>query len=306
MKPSKLVFYLAHPKEAVIRLLQRNAALFKDDKSFLKLMYLIRFGRKLHLENPVSFNEKLNWMKLHYHNPALHVLADKYDVKRYVADKIGSEYVVRNYGVWDRPDQIDFEKLPDRFVLKCTHDSGGVFICRDKASFDKRPVIASLKKKMSTDYYAPIREWVYKDLCPRVIADELLAAGKSEGVLLDYKFWCFDGEPKYMYITVKDDDVFENFYDMDFNPVGINHGFKRMTPEFGRPVSFEKMKSLARTLSAGLPFVRVDFFEVDGHPYFGEFTFYDWGGMQPFADFRQDIELGQLIKIMESGEHKKD
>lgn len=305
MKPSKLIFYLTHPRDMLVRILKRTAPLFKDDEAFLKLMYLIRFGRKLHLENPVSFNEKLNWMKLHYHNPLLPRLADKYAVKAFVSERIGAEYVVPCLGVWDKAEAIDFDALPERFVLKCTHDSGGVFLCRDKASFDRAEAVRQIGWKLRKNYFSPLREWVYKDIPSRVLADKFMDDG-HEGVLLDYKFWCFGGVPCYMYITVKNDDVFENFYDMDFNPVAIDHGFRRMEPEFEKPRSFDLMKELAARLSAGLPFVRVDFFEIGGKPYFGEFTFYDWGGMQPFADFRQDIELGQLIKIMESGEHKKD
>ena len=235
-------------------------------------------------------------MKIHYHNPLLHKLADKYEVKKYVASIIGEEYVVDSLGVWNNPREIDFDSLPNSFVLKCTHDSGSTLVCRDKAVFDKEAAVLKLEDKIRHDYSLRLREWAYRGIEPRVIADRYLS-DYSGRVLLDYKFWCFNGVPRYMYITVKDSEIFENFFDMDFVPVDVNHGFKRKTPEFVMPTSFELMKHLAAKLSKGLPFARIDFFEVDGHPYFGEYTFYDWAGLQPFASYEQDLELGALITL---------
>lgn len=285
-------------KKIIIKVLEHICCLFAEDSALYLRLYFRAKGAsyKLDVVNPVSFNDKLNWMKLHYHNPLLPRLADKFAVKSYVEEKIGKEYVVENLGVWDSPGAIDFDALPDRFVLKCTHDSGGVFICKDKSSFDRDVVIRAIEKKMRRNYYPHLREWVYKDINPRVMADRFLS-DRNGKVLLDYKFWCFGGVPKYMYITVKDKDVFENFYDMDYNPVGIDHGFRRHSPEFEKPRSFELMKELAAKLCSGLPFVRVDFFEIEGHPYFGEFTFYDWGGLQPFKTKEMDVELGSLIHL---------
>lgn len=293
---------LNNPRLFAVRTLEKGSRCFSDDsETYLRLYFTLNGGYRMNLKEPRTFNEKLNWMKLHYHNPLCHQLADKYAVKTFVADRAGAQYVVENLGVWASPRDIDFSALPDKFVLKCTHDSGGVFICKDKATFDKDAVICRIEKKLKRNYFPPLREWVYKDIPPRVLADKFLEDGNNSATVnLDYKFWCFDGVPRYMYITVKSDDVFENFYDMDFRPVAIDHGFKRFYPEFEKPQSFELMKELAAKLSAGIPFVRVDFFEIGGQPYFGEFTFYDWGGLQPFRNYEQDLELGALIALPDS------
>ena len=269
---------------------------FWPDALWLKMIYRSKFHRRLNLSAPKSFNEKLNWLKVNDRNPLYTQLADKYSVKEYVRSKIGDEHVVPCYGVWSHFDDIDFSQLPDQFVLKCTHDSGGMCLCRDKSSFDKTAAKAKLEQTLRNNFYWWTREWPYKNVKPRILADKLLDdhTGKT---LRDYKFWCFNGEPKYMYCTVKSDDIYENFYDMDFLPVAINHGFRRSEPEFEKPEALELMKSLAQTLSQGIPFVRIDFFWVEGRVYFGEFTFYDWAGLRPFAHYQQDLELGGLILL---------
>lgn len=295
----KINTLIHNPRRVLVRALESTASLFKDDSEcYLQMRFRVNGGYSMKLNDPQTFNEKLNWMKLHYHNPQLPLMADKYAVKQFVADRVGEEYVVENLGVWNSSAEIDFDRLPQKFVLKCTHDSGGVFICKDKSCFDREGVCHEIERKMSKNYFPPGREWVYKDIAPRVLADKFLEDGNNSATVnLDYKFWCFGGIPQYMYITVKNDDVFENFYDMDFKPVAIDHGFKRLSPEFEKPQSFELMKELAAKLSAGIPFVRVDFFEIAGQPYFGEFTFYDWGGLQPFRSYEQDLELGAMIDL---------
>lgn len=152
-----------------------------------------------------------------------------------------------------------------------------------------------IRSSLKSNYYLLGREWPYKDIKPRILAEKYLDdhSGKE---LTDYKFWCFNGVPKFMYITNKSDDVFENFYDMDFNPVDINHGFRRMSPEFNKPQRFDEMKNLAAKLSSGIPFVRIDFFYLDDKIYFGEFTFYDHAGLRPFSDIKMDVDLGKLLK----------
>lgn len=267
-----------------------------SDEAYLKFKYRLRFKKELDLKNPKSFNEKLNWLKLYDRNPQYSTLADKYEVKEYVVKKIGKEYVVPNYGVWERFEDIDFEKLPDQFVLKTTGDSGGVFICRDKNIFDKKTAAKKIEASLKRNFYYRSREWPYKDIRSRIIADMLLDehTGKE---LQDYKFWCFNGEPKVMYVTNKGKNIAENFYDMDFNPINISHGFPRISPEFKKPKDFETMKQLAAILSKGIPFVRVDFFYVDNKIYFGEFTFYDWAGLKPFTSYEMDLKIGEWLTL---------
>ena len=277
-------------------LLYRTAFLWPDSL-YLKLRFYTLFGYFPNLKNPQTFNEKLNWLKLNYHNSLLTTLADKYEVKKYVAEKIGEDYVVKNLGVWNEFEEIDFGKLPTQFVLKTTGDSSGTFICKDKTKLDLKKARKHVNIGLHRNYYYACREWVYKMIKPRIIADALLD-DNSGHELTDYKFWCFNGQPKYMYCTNKGKHITENFYDMDFKPVYIDHGFERRVPEFEKPEAFETMKRLAAVLSDDLPFVRVDFFYVNGKVYFGECTFYDWGGLQPFSG-NWDKELGELLRLPE-------
>lgn len=275
--------------EAVARLM--------SDKAYLKYVYKRNFHRELDLEHPKSFNEKLNWLKLYDRKPLYSQLADKYQVKQIVADKIGQEYVVPNYGVWKRFEDIDFNSLPNQFVLKATGDSSGVNVCRDKSTFDKKTAKKRLNHSLHTNYYYRTREWPYKNIKPQIIADMLLDEHTGHE-LRDYKFWCFNGEPKVMYFTNKGTYITENFYDMDFNPVmDIDHGFPRVQPEFEKPDCFEEMKRLATVLSQSIPFVRVDFFYVGGKVYFGEFTFYDWAGLFPFKTYEMDLRIGEWLEL---------
>ena len=266
------------------------------DKRYVKFLFKYKLGYSINLTNPRTFNEKLNWLKLYNRNPLYTKMVDKFEVKKIVADRIGEQYVVKNIGKWESFNEIDFEKLPNRFVLKCTHDSSGAIVCRDKSNFDFAAAKRKVCNSMKLNYFYAYREWPYKNVKPAIIVDEFLD-DHSEKELKDYKFWCFNGEPKYMYCTVKAREIYENFYDMDFNLVDINHGFDRRTPEFEKPDAFEEMKGLAAKLSEGIPFLRVDFFYVDGKVYFGEFTFFDWGGIRPFSTYEQDLELGKLLFI---------
>lgn len=265
-----------------------------SDKIYLSILYYIRIGKIINWNNPKTFNEKMQWLKLYGHQPLYTLLADKYAVKEYVSKLIGRQYVVPCLGVWNHPDEIDFEKLPKQFVLKCNHNSGlGRCICENKDSLDIAKVRLSIGRGLRQNYYLPGRDKQYRDIPKKIIADKYLNDNTGEE-LRDYKFWCFNGEPKYMYCTNKGENIYENFYDMDFNPIYIDHGFPRILPEIEKPDEFDIMKRLAKELSKGIPFVRVDFFDVNHHVYFGEFTFFDWGGLRPFKDNWDEI-LGSYI-----------
>lgn len=283
------------PKVALDQFLKKTSPIYPD-KFYIKTLFRLLVGYKLDLNHPKSFNEKLNWLKLYDRNPLYTILADKIEVKKYVAKKVGEQYVVPSYGVWDSPDEVNFNSLPNQFVIKCNHCSGSMVICKDKNSLNEKATREILWKGMKYDYYWICREWVYKDIRHRITADKYLDDGTGNE-LRDYKFWCFNGVPKYMYCTIKGENVYENFYDMDFVPVDINHGFPRHAPEFEKPNNFELMKQLASKLSEGIPFVRIDFFDVKGKVYFGEFTFYDWAGFYPFSNREMDMKLGTLIEL---------
>lgn len=264
-----------------------------SDESFIKQMYWARTGKHLTLDNPQTFTQKQNWLKLHDHNPFYTTLADKYRVKAFVASKIGQEYVVPCYGFWEKVDDIDIASLPEKFVLKCNHNSGGAVICKDKSKLDVEKAKAGLQRCLKDDFYKYARVWPYKNIKRGILADMFLDDHQGTE-LRDYKWWCFNGEPKVMYFTNKGKDIYENFYDMDYNPLDISHGFRRYSPEIEKPAEFEEMRQLAAELSEGIPFVRVDFFDVEGHVYFGEFTFFDWGGMKPVSD-EWEKRIGEWI-----------
>lgn len=280
----------------VARNIIKQTSFLWSDKLYLKIMFRLCVGYKFNIKNPKTFNEKLNYLKLHGHNNYYTKLADKYESKKEISKIIGEEYIVPCIGVWESVNDIDFDKLPNKFVLKTTHDSGSVIVCKDRNSFDISDSRHILQKSLCKNYYPKLREWVYKNIKPRIIADAYLD-DNTGSELRDYKFWCFNGQPKYVYITIKGKNVFENFYDMDFKPVEINHGFQRHIPEFNRPKQFEQMVSLAKKISMNIPFLRVDFFLVSSRIYFGECTFYDWGGLKPFDKYETDLMLGNLINL---------
>lgn len=268
-----------------------------SDENYIKWMYRLYFGKRLDLNNPRTFNEKLNWLKLYYHNPIMTVAADKFWAKKFIGNIIGFEYIVPCYGSWKSIDEVDFSRCPDTFFLKSNQDSGGgMLVKKNEDNLSEIRKRFSNKNIAKKNWFYHCREWAYKYIEPRILAEFYLDE-KTGKEIHDYKFWCFNGKPIYMYITNKGDVIKENFYDMEFNPVPINHGFERTIPEYQKPENFDIMKKLAGTIAQEFPFVRVDFFNVNGKVYFGECTFYDWGGIQPFVNEQQDLMLGNLLKL---------
>ena len=278
--------------------LLRKPHRWMPDKLYLELLYWRTFGRVPDLKHPVRYTEKLQWMKLYDHNPLYHKLVDKADVKPYVASLVGEEHIVPTLGVWDSPEEIDWDGLPDRFVLKCTHDSGSTVICSDKASFDREAACRKLAACQKKNYYKPMREWVYKGLKARIIAEEYL-----EGEVNDYKFFCFDGEPKFMFVATDrfnaEEETKFDFFDMDWNHLDLRSGHPNAAVPPACPSCFEEMKRLAALLSRELPQVRLDFYEIDGKVLFGEYTFYHWGGFMAFDPDSADETIGRMFKLPE-------
>ncbi len=276
--------------------LLRKPQPWMPDKLYLELYYYRIFGRVLRLDNPRRFTEKLQWLKLYDRNPLYHRLADKQEVKEYVAGRIGAEHVIPTLGVWDSVEEIDWDSLPDSFVLKCTHDSGSICVCRDKSSFDKTAAVEMLAAAMRRNFYGRMREWAYKGLKPRIIAEPYLGSGLS-----DYKFFCFDGQPRLMFVAserwLPGEEVKFDFFDMDYRHLDIinRHPNAAVQPE--KPASFEQMKEFAARLSEGIPHVRVDFYECDGRVLFGEYTFYHDAGFVPFSPEGTDEWLGDMLTL---------
>ena len=270
------------------------------DKLFLRLSYYFRMGKWLHLKHPKTFNEKIQWLKLYGRRLIDTVLSDKYAVKEYIAKTIGSQYVIPLLGVWDRFEDIDFDSLPNQFVLKCTHDSGGVVVCKDKAAFDKEAAKNVINKGLQNNYYVYSREKAYRDIPRRIIAEEYKEDAATKD-LRDYKFFCFDGIPKVLFIATErqsqNDETKFDFFDVDFNHLPFTNGHPNAAIPPEKPKRFEEMKQLAATLSKGIPHVRVDFYEANGQVYFGEMTYSHWGGMKPFEPEEWDRILGEWIHL---------
>ena len=267
-----------------------------SDKKFLEFYYEKKFNKKLNLNNPQTFNEKLQWLKLNDRRDIYTTMVDKYEVKKYIANIIGEEYIIPTLGIYNSFDEIDFNKLPNQFVIKCTHDSGGLVIVKDKNKMNKEEARKKINRCLKNNFYYNFREWPYKNVKPRIIIEKYIE-DKENNDLLDYKFMCFNGMPKYVYVTVKNDNIFENYYDLSFKKININHGYPRLKSEFKKPQKLDCMIKICKILSKDIPFVRIDFHYVDGIILFGEITFYDWAGLKPFNNIEDDYKLGKMIKL---------
>lgn len=268
------------------------------DKMYIKNMYRKAFKRELNLTDPQTYNEKLQWLKLYDRKPEYTIMVDKYAVKDYVAGIIGEEYIIPTIGVWNRPEDIDWNKLPNQFVLKCTHDSGGLVICRDKTKLDKEAAIKKLRNSLKTNYYLAGREWPYKNVPRKIIAEKYMEDEKVSD-LPDYKFFCFDGVVKALFIGTErgTGDVKFDYYDADFNHLDLVQEHPMSGKQFQKPVNFEKMKQLASELSKGLPQARIDFYNINGKIFFGEITFFHHGGIIPFHPEEWDYTFGSWLKL---------
>lgn len=297
-----------------------------DDARYLKLLYWVALGEHPNLDHPRTFNEKLQWLKLYDRNPIYTTLVDKLAVKAWVAKQIGEKHIIPMLGAWDSFNDINFEELPAQFVLKCTHDSGGLTICRDKRTFNQDAARKTLERSLSNNYFFLGREWPYRDVTPRILAEVYfpgwrpltepsgaidvqfemgnaseLAQSQASGGVLDYKFYCFHGEPKFLYVsqglenhrTAKID-----FLNLDWTPTGFSRldyrGFSGPPP---KPRGLEQMIAISKRLSKDIPFVRVDLFEHAGQVLFSEMTFTPVSGMMPFSPPSADRLVGQLLDL---------
>ena len=269
------------------------------DKAYIELLYRLKTGKTLNLKNPCTYTEKLQWIKLYDRKQIYTQMVDKYEAKLFVAKLIGDEYVIPTLGVWSNFDDIDFESLPDRFVLKCTHDSGGLVICKDKATFDKAKAREKINRCLKRNYYWHNREWVYKNIKPRIIAEVYLEDRDSDQ-LRDYKYLTFHGEPKLLYLMqdryVSPPGVADTF-DMEGNHLLFSIERKAAAEIPKLPQNFEKMKELAAKLSKGTYHLRVDFYEVEGKVYFGELTFFHMGGFVAPKPEPWNEVLGSWIRL---------
>lgn len=269
------------------------------DRIYLQIVYFRHFKKFIDFDNPKTFNEKIQWLKLNYRKEEYTNLVDKYRVKQYITKLIGEEYVIPTLGVWKNVDDIDFKSLPEKFVLKCNNDSGGIVICKNKKDFDEVKAKSFLKERLKNNGYWYGREWPYKNVKPCIIAEKYMEDSISKDIK-DYKFFCFNGSMEFFDIDI--DRFIEhrsNYYDRNGNflPFGKTYCPPDYTKKIEMPKNLDKMIELAETISHNTVLSRIDFYEIDGQVYFGEITFYPGSGFSPFTDEKWDYKLGDMIDL---------
>lgn len=293
-------YFITHPRSVLESIKFKIADLCGFDKTFLKIAFKRIMGYELDLKNPKTFQEKIQWLKLYDRKPEYTKMVDKHAVKEYVADKIGSKYIIPTLGVWDKFDDIDFSILPEKFVLKTTHDSGGVVICKNKETFDKESAKIKLTDSLNTDFYKRFKEWPYKNVPRRIIAEEFIECD-SKMDLTDYKIYCFNGQPKYIQV-IQDRSSVEtiDFFDTEWNHqefYGLTLNVKNAINPIPKPNKLDEMIECARCLAKGLSFVRLDMYYVNDEIKFGEITFYPSTGWGMFTPNEWSLKLGNMIKL---------
>lgn len=275
----------------------KYALRFLPDEMYIQLYYFLHFKHFCNLKNPKTYNEKLNWLKLYDRRPEYPMMVDKYEAKEYVRELIGEEYIIPTLGVWEKFEDIDFDELPNQFVLKCTHDSEGVVIVNDKNTMNKEAARIKLTTALKQNFYYIGREWPYKSIKPRIIAEKYME-DHVDGELRDYKFFCFDGDPKTMFVASdrSKGDVKFDYFDLEFNHLDIKQKYSN-AGMIRKPKTFDRMIELSKILSKGYPHIRVDFYEVDGKLYFGELTLYHFSGFMPFQPNKWDLIFGDWLKL---------
>ena len=286
-------------KTSIKNFINKYVLRFIPDKLYLKLKFRILMKKKLNLNNPITYNEKLQWLKLYDRKDIYTKMVDKVEAKEYVASIIGRDYIIPTLGVYDKFDDINFEDLPNQFVMKCTHDSGGVVICKDKKNFDIENAEKIINKFLKRKYYYSHREWPYKNVKPRIIIEKYMV-DESGYELKDYKFFVFDGVVKTMFIATdrnaKTETCFD-FYDEKFNHLPFTNGHPNSKKTLKKPTGFEEMLELAAKLGNEIPHVRIDFYDINGKVYFGEMTFFHWSGFVPFKPEEWDYKFGEFLNI---------
>lgn len=271
---------------------------FMSDELFLKILFRIRVGYWPNFKNPKSYNEKLQWLKLNYKRPEYTQMVDKVAAKDYVANIIGDKYIIPTLGVWNSVEEIDWNKLPNQFVLKAAHDSGGIVVCKDKSKLDIKEAKAMLAGAGKKDYTKYNKEYAYHDVPHRFIAEQYME-DESGFELKDYKIFCCDGEPKYLFVATgrQQHDTRFDFYDCNFNHLPVLNGHPNADVWPTKPKNFEDMLEVAAKLSKGMPEVRVDLYNINGQIYFGELTFFHWSGLTPYEPREWDYKFGETIKL---------
>lgn len=304
MKIIRLVkYYASRPSKLFFRVGSNTFLSVLNDEIYLKMLFKERLGYSLNLDDPKTFNEKLNWIKLNDRKPIYTTMVDKCEAKKYVASIIGDKYIIPTIGVWEKFEDINFDKLPNQFVLKCTHDSGGLVICREKATLDIDKARHKINRALKENYYLVGREWPYKNIKPRIIAEKYMADGKDEKkALTDYKFYTMNGKVRaVMIVTDRGVSTKADYFDRNFNRLNFTWGYPNSGKQLSKPANYEKMIELAEQLAVETIEVRVDFYDINGDIYFGELTFFDGSGLQKIEPIEWDYKLGSWLELNISG-----
>lgn len=293
----RILKVIKKPEILFIYILNFRIFRFIQDKNFLKIKYWLKTGKKLDLSNPRTFNEKLQWLKLYDRNPKYKDLVDKCKVRSYISKTIGSKYLIPLIGVYNSFEEINFDKLPNEFVLKPNHTSGNIFICRDKSKIYYNDLKKKVNKWLKKDYYWFHREWCYKNIMHKIICEKYMVDESGEG-LKDYKFFCFNGEVKAMFVaTNRFVDTRFDFFDLDFNHLPFMQHYPNANIIIKKPKGFEEMIRLAKILSKDIPHIRVDFYDINSNVYFGELTFFHFSGFEKFEPEKYDEIFGSWLKL---------
>lgn len=297
-KVYRFFYYLVNKPSVLIHYVWCFFSPVLPDKIFLKVFFRIHMGYWMDFDNPKTFNEKLQWLKLNDKRFEYSQMVDKVAAKDYVKSIVGEKYIIPTLGVWNSVNEIDWEYLPNQFVIKSTNDSGGVLVCKDKINFDIKAARRKLKSWGGRNYSSINKEYPYKNVPQRFIAEEYLE-DESGCELKDYKFFCFDGEAKFLFVATgrQMNDCRFDFYDIEFNHLPIQNGHPNAKIRPKKPKNFEEMIHVAEKLSKGIPHVRVDLYNINGVIYFGELTFFHWSGIVPFEPEEWDLKFGSYIKV---------
>lgn len=288
-----------YPEKILYGLERKGLLDWLSEEKYLKAVYRLAFKRKLNLDNPKTLTEKINWYKLNWRDPLAKQCVDKYEVRKYVESVFGegTKYLNDLFGIWSTADEIDFDALPDKFVLKPTNGSGDIVVCNDKSTLDITEAKKTLSKYSSRPFYTKTKEWAYYDLPYRIIGERYIESS-DDFQIKDYKFFCFYGKPEFLFVASErgTEHLKFDFFDLDWNWLPVTNGHEH-NPQIKKPEHFDEMLEVARKLSAPFPHVRVDLYEEEGKVFFGELTFYHFGGFTRFEPDEWDYKFGEYFDI---------
>ena len=295
---STIIKYIKEPKKIILYLMNKGVFKYLPDKKYIELKYYLEMNEKLDLENPRDYSSKLQWLKLYDRNPMYTELVDKYESKKYVKKTIGEEYIVPTIGIYDKYEEIDFETLPNEFVIKTTHGCGGGEICTDKSKIDYKMLKKEINKSLKNNYFYNHREYPYKNVKPRIIVEELLK-NNDGSQLIEYNIFCFNGIPKYIVVCYGDKrkNRYNDYYDINLKKLDVKIKYKTSNEIHKFPSEIKKMIELSKKLSKGIPSLRVDFYYVNNKIYVGELTFFHWAGFLKFEPKEENIKWGKELQL---------